>query len=119
MLQTDSLGFKASRGPSKIVAQNADRKQGMGVRPNGTRQNGTARATVGLASSDSDVPTGNSELAARHLEAVASALAETQRPSTRKAYAAAWNRFEGLGPERGRDSASRRPGYGRRLYRAP
>ena len=34
------------------------------------------------------------DLAARHLEAVAAAVAESQRPSTRKAYAAAWKRFQ-------------------------
>ena len=33
-------------------------------------------------------------LAACHLEAVAAAVAESQRPSTRKAYTAAWKRFE-------------------------
>ena len=34
------------------------------------------------------------DLAARHLEAVAAAVAESQRPSTRKAYTGAWKRFQ-------------------------
>ena len=33
-------------------------------------------------------------LASRHLEAVAAAVAESQRPSTRKAYTGAWERFQ-------------------------
>ena len=34
------------------------------------------------------------DLAARHLEAVAAAVAESQRPTTRKAYTGAWKRFQ-------------------------
>ena len=41
------------------------------------------------------------ELATRHLEAVAAAVVESQRPTTRKAYLAAWNRFRDWAHEEG------------------
>ena len=40
-------------------------------------------------------------LANRHLEAVAAAVAQSQRPSTVKAYTAAWNRFQTWAREEG------------------
>ena len=44
-------------------------------------------STAALTHTANDLPT-------RHLEAVAAAVVESQRPTTRKAYLAAWNRFE-------------------------
>ena len=41
------------------------------------------------------------DVAARHLEAVAAVVVESQRPSTRKAYAAAWKRFQDWAVEEG------------------
>ena len=41
------------------------------------------------------------DVAARHLEAVAAVVVESQRPSTRKAYAAAWKRFQDWAEEEG------------------
>ena len=41
------------------------------------------------------------DLAARHLEAVAAAVLESQRPTTRKVYSAAWNRFQAWAKDEG------------------
>ncbi|MCY4399414.1 MAG: tyrosine-type recombinase/integrase [Gemmatimonadetes bacterium] len=48
-------------------------------------------------------------LAARHLEAVAAAIAESQRPSTRKAYTAAWKRFQAWAQREGVPSLPAEP----------
>ena len=59
------------------------------------------------------------DLAARHLEAVAAAVLESQRPTTRKVYSAAWSRFQALGAQGGSHVASRRSGHGGRLSGPP
>ena len=59
------------------------------------------------------------DLAKRHLEAVAAAVLESQRPTTRKVYSGAWSRFPGLGAQGGSHVASRRPGHGGRLSGSP
>ena len=41
------------------------------------------------------------DLAARHLEAVAAAVLESQRPTTRKVYSAAWGRFQAWAKDEG------------------
>ena len=41
------------------------------------------------------------DLAARHLEAVAAAVLESQRPTTRKVYSAAWERFQAWAKDEG------------------
>ena len=41
------------------------------------------------------------ELATRYLEAVAAAVLESQRPTTRKVYSAAWNRFQAWAQKEG------------------
>ena len=49
------------------------------------------------------------DLAACHLEAVAAAVAESQRPSTRKAYTAAWKRFQAWAKREGARSLPAAP----------
>ena len=51
-------------------------------------------SATALANTESSIANTENDLAPRHLEAVATAVVESQRPTTRKVYLAAWNRFE-------------------------
>ena len=51
-------------------------------------------SATALAKTKSSIANTENDLDPRHLEAVAAAVVEGQRPTTRKVYLAAWNRFQ-------------------------